>query len=75
MWENAGGQGRIGFRWASDYLRTWCNFSEPTTEWSMAEQKQSWISNDTELKMTFSNVRQTSISSYRVDVTFTDDEC
>ena len=50
-------------------------FLNSTTEWSIAEQKQSWISNDTELKMPFSNVRQTSISSYRVDVTFTDDEC
>ena len=49
--ENASDQVAIGFSFASDWLRGWCEFSRPITERSKAKPMQSRITFDTQLKI------------------------
>ena len=58
----------IGFSFASDWLRGWCEFSRPITERSKAKPMQSRITFDTQLKIAlFSDVKHWS-TNYRVKV-------
>ena len=41
----------IGFSFASDWSRGWCEFSGPITERSKAKSMQSWFTFDTLLKI------------------------
>ena len=46
-WENVSGQGATALRFEFDFLREWCEFSRPITEWGKANLKQSQIPFDT----------------------------
>ena len=50
--QNAGDQVEIGVNFASDWLMEWHKFSGPITEQSKAKPKKSWITFDTQLKIT-----------------------
>ena len=52
MRENAGDQVGIGVNFASDWLMEWHKFSGPITEQSKAKPKKSWVTFDTQLKIT-----------------------
>ena len=61
--ENMGDQVVIGFDFASDWLREWCEFSGPIIGRTKARTKQSRISFETQLKSLFFNIEATSASS------------
>ena len=49
--QNASNQVVLGFSFVFDWLREWCTFCGPITEWSKAKIKQSWIIFNTQLKI------------------------
>ena len=52
--ENANHLVVIGFSFASDWWRKWCEYSDPITERSKAKPVQSRITFDTQLKLLYS---------------------